>query len=110
MAYSHFTLVLFPPVSHAQGVFYLLKTNRKDELPMRKYEELDKKKTYFCTRPRLASILMKKGYPCETTVNPFNGKTAWIFERSNELNAIIHNYLTQADVKKHSVIERKHGA
>ena len=78
---------------------------------MKTVQDINKETTYFCARPRLASLLMQKGYDCEVTINPFNKKTAWLFPRSCELNAIVTNYLEQErQNRKNLENNRKHGA
>ena len=52
--------------------------------------------TYFCTRPRLASLLMEKGYVGTRVVNPYHQeRQAWTFPADNALMQIVSNYFVK---------------
>lgn len=49
--------------------------------------------TYFCTRPKLAELLISEGCTATLTVNPFTpGRAAWRFAVTPELVEIVTDY------------------
>lgn len=57
---------------------------------------MKKSDTYLCTRPRLAVLLMRKGFKCKAIQNPFNlSFKAWVFDDVPELRAIVADYYEQ---------------
>jgi hypothetical protein len=49
--------------------------------------------TFFCTRPTLAEILIRKGFEAETTTNPWSPeRTAWRFHITHELADNVRKY------------------
>jgi hypothetical protein len=50
-------------------------------------------KTFLCTRPQLATILIESGFQYEQKPNPFNNQmTAWIFPINPELVGIVKDF------------------
>lgn len=49
--------------------------------------------SYFCTRPRLAVLLMEKGFDARKVPNPYNPNfAAWEFPNCAELREIVSNF------------------
>ena len=56
---------------------------------------------FLCTRPRLAALLISKGYEAEQTINPFRpSMTAWIFQRDDQLNDIVDQFYEELNRKR----------
>ena len=52
--------------------------------------------SYLCTRPRLAVLLMRKGYKCRAVTNPYNlSFKAWEFDDIPEVRAIVADFYEQ---------------
>ncbi len=57
---------------------------------------MSEKNTYLCTRPRLAVLLMRKGFKCEAIQNPFNlSFKAWAFDDVPEVREIVAAFYEQ---------------
>ena len=55
-------------------------------------------KTYFTTRPKLASYLLLKGFNGEITLNPYDTKRpAWLFVKTDELMQSVNAYFRKED-------------
>ena len=49
--------------------------------------------TFFCTRPRLAVLLMENGHEARKVPNPYNPRyAAWEFHNIPEVRAIVANF------------------
>lgn len=56
--------------------------------------EIKHGETYFCTRPRLASLLISKGFDGQLVTNPYDRKRpAWSFAKNNELVRVVSDFL-----------------
>ena len=65
---------------------------------------------YICTRARLASHLMSKGFQCERLPNPFrDGFYVWEFENSDELMEAVSRYFRENDYKRRENPQDKGG-
>ena len=54
--------------------------------------------TYFCTRPRLASLLMENGFEGTRVPNPYDkDRPAWTFPATPESMHIVSNYFIATD-------------
>lgn len=54
--------------------------------------------TYFCTRPRLASLLISKGFVGQLVVNPYDpNRPAWTFVKVGELDRVVADYLEASE-------------
>lgn len=52
--------------------------------------------SYFCTRPRLAALLMENGHEARKVKNPYNPSyAAWAFDDTPEVRAIVADYYEQ---------------
>lgn len=52
--------------------------------------------SYLCTRPRLAVLLMRKGFKCRAVTNPYNlSFKAWEFDDIPEVRAIVADFYEQ---------------
>ena len=50
--------------------------------------------TYFCTRPRLASLLISMGFDGRLVTNPYDtNRAAWSFVKTDELLRVVSDYL-----------------
>lgn len=57
--------------------------------------------TYLCTRARLATLLMSKGFECKRLPSPFrDGFYVWEFEASDELMEIVSDFFFKNDYKR----------
>lgn len=66
--------------------------------------------TYLCTRARLATLLMSKGFECKRLPNPFrDGYYAWEFEASDELMEIVSDFFIKLDYKRWQNRQNKGG-
>jgi len=62
---------------------------------------------YYCTRPRLASLLMEKGYAAELKMNPWDGKKrAWVFPLTPDLAETVLDYYQGIGQKAPSIIQQ----
>lgn len=62
---------------------------------------------YYCTRPRLASLLMEKGYTAELKPNPWDGKKrAWVFPLTADLAETVLNYYTDIGQRAPAIIQQ----
>lgn len=52
-------------------------------------------KEFFCSRPRLAALLLAAGFEAKSAVNPWTGNAAWLFTVSPELAAVVADYYAQ---------------
>ena len=66
--------------------------------------------TYLCTRPKLATLLMSKGYECKRLPSPFrDGFYIWEFESSDKLMEIVSNFFLKNDYKRWQARQNKGG-
>lgn len=50
--------------------------------------------TFFCTRPRLASLLISLGFSGRLVTNPYDpNRPAWSFVKVGELDRVVADYL-----------------
>ena len=64
---------------------------------MKEFEQ-EETKTYFTTRPKLASYLLRQGFNGEITLNPYDTKRpAWLFVKTDELLKSVHVYFGKED-------------
>lgn len=62
---------------------------------------------FFTTRPRLAALLIEKGYPAELRPNPWNSaRNAWVFQLSHDLAVTVFEYYTEMEQRAPAIIER----
>lgn len=62
---------------------------------------------YYCTRPRLASLLMEKGYAADLKLNPWNKtKRAWVFPLTPDLAETVLNYYTEIGQRAPAIIQQ----
>ena len=58
--------------------------------------EHPKPKTFLCTRPQLATLLIEAGFQYEQKPNPFDrNMTAWVFPISEDLARIVSDFYTE---------------
>ena len=64
---------------------------------MKKLENVDVE-SYFTTRPKLASYLLRQGFKGEITLNPYDVKRpAWLFPKSDQLLKSVNEYFGKED-------------
>lgn len=66
--------------------------------------------SYFCTRPRLASMLMSKGYKATPVTNPYDPeRAAWTFPADDGLLQIVSDFYTQLKRERYKMHIAKEG-
>ena len=62
---------------------------------------------WICTRPRLASLLMDKGFNARPVSNPWDrDMNAWAFDISVDLIAIVRDYYAECGKPLPKMLER----
>lgn len=62
---------------------------------------------FFTTRPRLATLLIEKGFPAEIRPNPWNSaRKAWVFQLSRDLAVTVFEYYTELEQRVPAIIEK----